>query len=200
MARDDAISNFFPTFLFALPIVAADFCAVKVSVVDQAAKPVATAIQLIDPSGRVVERVYARTGEAEFCDFGFGPHSIRVGDERCGGVTLDRIGLRRGQTQRFNVILQDCTIAIDGGRCPLSCEIYLRVSSDNGEKLKESEVSIEGNPLIIHVDSYGRIWLSILKGSSENLRITAPGYQEKTLHLFCKDKETLQEMVQLTPK
>jgi hypothetical protein len=88
----------------------APFCALRISVQAQDGSPVhAALVDLIDPSQKVVQSRKVSNGWVEFCDFGFGYHSIRVRSDQpledvCETMVRD-VKVIYGRSQRMNVIL-----------------------------------------------------------------------------------------------
>lgn len=181
-------------------IMAETFCAVNIELVDPAGTPTSARVQLISPEGRVTSSVYSNSdGIARFCDLGFGEHSIQVGDNKCGYVTLHRIRLVYGIAQSFKVVVNQCMIGADGGRYPPSCLLYLRVSSKGGRALSDGEVTALRGSHVLHVDQFGRLFTAIGNGTDATYEISAPGYKSKTIHKTCRSYETIEEAVQLDP-
>jgi hypothetical protein len=190
----------FSAILFALPLSGSEFCAVKVRVIDPVGELVSVPVDLVGSDGRVIESTRTVNGEAEFCDFGFGEHTIRVAEGQCGFVTLNRIRLVYAIAQRFDVILNPCFIGAETMRYPPSCLVYIRVSSDNGKKLINAEAVVQGNKRTYHTDIYGRLFLAAPNGASTVFEIRAAGYIDKTVPISCQSYETVEKSVQLTPK
>src|SRR5580704_1285030 len=75
------------------------FCAANVFVTDTSRNPVQTTVRLIDPGGKVIEsHTTSVDGSAEFCDFGFGDHTIQIG-EACGFVSITDVRVHYSQTR-----------------------------------------------------------------------------------------------------
>jgi hypothetical protein len=186
---------FLPTLAFA----GTDFCAVRLEIVNPVGKPMTAPVELIDAEGRVVQNTKAPNGKVEFCDLGFGEHTIRIGGDQCGFVTLHRIRFVYGVAQYFRVVLNDCMIGGDGGTFPPSCLVYFRVSSEAGKKLSDAQADTEGGVYAVRADSYGRIFTFVLNGKSQEFVISSPGYASRTVHVSCRSYDHIAEAVVLHP-
>jgi hypothetical protein len=184
--------------LIALPLAAQDFCAVRVSIFEPDGEPVSPPATLIGPDGKVVQSFTAVNGHAEFCDFGFGEHTIHIGGDECGSVTLPHISFVFGVPQEFEVVLNPCFRGGDDGRRPV-CVVYFRVTSADGKKLGAAELSVEGAKRVIHADGFGRIFTGVPNGAAQDYKLSAPGYADKMLHVSCRAFETIQKAVKLAP-
>jgi len=121
--------------LFSVRLMAGDLCAVTISVAAETSQPVSAPAELIDSVERIVSSTRIVNGIAEFCDFGFGEHTIHIGGDSCGSITLHHVHLVSGVAQKFRVVLDNCLNGAEGGRYPPSCLVYLRVASESGTKL-----------------------------------------------------------------
>jgi hypothetical protein len=173
-----------------------DFCAVTVNVVDPMGEPISVPVELAAVGGRVIDKQLAHDGVARFCDFGFGDHTIRVGED-CGFVTLNRIRLVYQHPQWFRVVLNYCTIGGDGGVFPPSCLVYIRVSSQAGAKLSGAEASLEGGQHIVPADRYGRLYFAIRQGASYAYKVSAAGYADHVVRLSCENPTRIERAVEL---
>lgn len=190
-------------FLLLLPLLlssrvsAADFCAVEVRVISPTGEPARAPVALVDPEGRVLDVVVSDT--VRFCDFGFGEHSLRIGRADCGLTTLHNIRLKYGAAQTFTVVWNDCPIL--GDELPLGdfCATYLRISSEEGQKLGSARAVIVGERYDHPADQYGRIILSLQPDQGKDVRLSAPGYSEKSIHVACKRYEMIENAVQMNP-
>jgi hypothetical protein len=180
-----------------VPLLGADFCAVRVTVTDEHGKSIPAPVELFDSDGHLVQRVYAKTGEAEFCDFEFGLYMIKAGESRCHDVTVHNIGLQFGRNQHFWIVLPDCPLAIDGFRYPSGCDVYLRIVGDNGLKVSEAEVMILNGSKRTSSDSFGRVMILIPTGILSKIVVRAPGYADTHLDLNCKGQESIKLPVKL---
>jgi hypothetical protein len=189
-------------------LAAADFCAAKVFVVDGSGKPVQTSARLIDPSGKVVESHATSDGSAEFCDFGFGDHTIRIGDDCV--VTITDVRVHYGQQHNYSAIYNcprrpgdssiisgllldgdgwvQLMLAEDGGFVK-ACSVYLRISSEDGTKLAEAEVTggtTYPNPIV--ADRFGRMFFAIPRNSTQRIAISALGYSGESIDVTCEER------------
>jgi hypothetical protein len=183
-----------------LPGLGKDFCAVRVRVIGPSGTTISVPVQLIGPNGQVTQTAMSTNGEVEFCDLGFGEHTIHVGDDSCGSVTIHRVRLVFGISQRFDAVLNYCLTGADALMIPPSCLAYFRVSSEGSKKLSSATAVIRGNPRTFEADSYGRLFLTVPNGTAGDFTISAPGYADKTVQVSCRSYETIENAVQLIPK
>ena len=85
--------------LLSLPCLkGGEFCALRLSVTLPDGIPVVSAAaELLDARGTIVQTTTIANGEGHFCDFGFGPHSIRVHEESSIPTVLTGIQLIYGE-------------------------------------------------------------------------------------------------------
>jgi hypothetical protein len=167
-----------------------DYCAVKVVIWDNPANGIP--VELIGPEGKVVSQTLTRYGEADFCDFGFGRHSIVVAPNSCLPVMLQNIRLRF-ETQILHVTLNPCP-HYQGTQ---GCEIHFRISAISGKPLPSASIDVVGlsDPFI--ADRYGRARAGLLPGSTGTFTISARGYQTQTLKLTCRNSVEIDQSVVL---
>jgi len=177
-------------------LAADDFCAVRITVVDEDRSPVGTRAVLIDPDGHAIDSVETDIkGEASFCDFGFGRHAIKVGDEGRGSVTLNDIYFVYGIPQHRTVVLPS-THDVTFTSIPTSCLVYVRVSSETGRKLTDAEATTRSGKRW-YADRYGRLEIWVLRGSEDDLTISAPEYATTVMHVACHDFERTERELKL---
>src|SRR5689334_20241327 len=78
---------------------ASDFCAITITVVSPGGEVTQYPfpVTLRDSSDKVVEEAVLQNGKASFCDFGFGDHSLVVGEEMgCSPIIIRHLRLRLG--------------------------------------------------------------------------------------------------------
>jgi hypothetical protein len=185
---------------FAQHLRAADFCAVRVTISTPYSAPASTPVALIDADSHIVKKFDSINGVAEFCDFGFGEYSIRVGSDQCGQVTLGHIQLVYGLPQHFSVVLNPCLMGADGGRYPPSCLVYFRVASSEGTGLGSAFITVAGDTRQFKADQYGRIFTGLRNGSSKDFTISADGFEDQIVPVSCKSYETIEKAVSLSAK
>jgi hypothetical protein len=202
---------------FAHPLLAGDFCAVKVSITDQSGRPVQAPTQLLDADGKIVERTESVGGLIEFCDFGFGTHTIRIG-ENCGLVTITDVRLVYGQPRQYSVvygcppppgalrtvsgtIMDDMpmsAVRTDDGAYVTACSVYLRISSGNGTKIEGAEaLGGLGVPSPVRTDRYGRAFFYVASNSTRTIAISASGYAQESIDFPCKRQESIERAIVL---
>jgi hypothetical protein len=162
-----------------------EFCAITLKVIDYDGRPItSTWIELVDPNGAIVRREMIHGPKVKICDFGFGPHELRVGTNECLPVTISNLRLVVGFPLELSVILNGC-----GYRDQMrnSCLLFFRVSAEDGTPIEHATFSpaIVVGPAI--VDSYGR-YQALFKGH-HNLTFSSPGFEDAPVQVECKDNE-----------
>lgn len=163
------------------------FCALTISVLREAGSPVPAAhIDLIDPSGKVVQSQNTVEGRASFCDIGFGYHSIRVRSDRpltdiCE-TTVKNVKAIYGRSQHIDIIMNICLYGAQtaGNACPT----YLRISSPDGEKLHNVKIHW-GDSQTFVTDEYGRTQIGIGTESTAELTIEKEGFVTQKTSIAC---------------
>jgi hypothetical protein len=192
------------------PLVGAeDFCAVQVHVSDQAGNAARTQVQLFDAAENLVQGATTRDGSVEFCDFGFGTHTIRVGENGCF-TTITSVRLVYSVPQDYRIV-HGCPAPADaprtisgsfpndalgsrvlwtGEKYVPACRVYLRISSESGKKVGEAVATGEGLPNPISADVYGRIFFYMQSKSVTKISISAPGYAGESFNIDCRGDYT----------
>jgi hypothetical protein len=176
------------------------FCALKISAVSEDGSLIRNAFaELFDPLGQIIQRKEVVEGHAEFCDFGFGYHSILVrgkDDDTCDTM-VKNVKVIYGRPQQIKVILNSCLEyrSADGGN---ACFVYLRVSSKTGEKIQNAKI-LKDDGLQIITDEYGRAQVGIRLFSGTDLTFSKNGYETRKAHVECPyvpvEKEMTIEML-----
>jgi hypothetical protein len=183
----------------AASMVASDFCAVQLTIIDSSGKLTDAPVALIDQDGLVEQSVFAH-GKLSLCDMKFGPHTIRVGNEKCSGyVTIHSVSLVYGLPRTFTVVANGCETP-EMMTLPPSCQVNFRMISPDGTKLTQAEVVRESDPNIYRADRFGRFFLSVRNGVSESFTFTAPGYKKSETKVVCQRFETIERVVQMVPE
>jgi hypothetical protein len=170
-----------------------DFCALTLNVNGPRGEPItSTWIELVDSSGRVVRREKMQGPEHKICDFGFGPHTLRVGTNECFPVEISNLRVVFGFPVTLNVLLNSC-----GYREQMrsACLVYFRTVDEDHKPLAGVSFS---PPLTMdrpaETDSFGR-WQGVSPGRHE-LTFTKPGFAATTTLAQCqRDEEVDVEVV-----
>jgi hypothetical protein len=170
-----------------LPTRAQDtFCALKLFVESEDGLRIRNALaELLDPSGKIIQSREVIEGHAEFCDFGFGYHSILVrgtSDDACDTM-VKNVKVIYGQSQQIKVILNGC-LGYRVGDISNGCFVYLRVSSETGEQLQGTKVLCDDR-LQLFTDEYGRAQVGIHLFSGLELTFSRNGFETQNVHVEC---------------
>ena len=181
--------------VFPVRLLANDFCAVTVNIVNHAGQPAAARIRLVDPQGKIV-RDFRADGHAELCDFGFGEHTIEIGNPNCQFITLHRIRLIYNVPRYFTVVWDGCMSGIEAMTLPPSCIAYFRVSAMSGRPFGSTGFDEEWFQTRCRRCLRSYFYGDPECGHTEDITISAPGYTPKTLHVACRRYEIIEEGVE----
>jgi hypothetical protein len=172
---------------------AQEFCAVSLHVSEADGKPItSTWIELVDTFGKVVRKEMMLGPNLKICDFGFGPHMLRVGVNECLPVTISNLRSVIGSPVSLNVVLNGC-----GYRETMrnACLIYFRVVDEGGISVPGATFSPSLTTQTPQTDSYGR-YQGLFKGSHD-IVFAAPGFSPTSVHLQCSTSEEVDQQVVL---
>jgi hypothetical protein len=174
----------------------ADFCAVRVLLTDSGGVPTSALVELLDSSGHLVQRSLAERGEAQFCDFDFGDHSISVGGTTCGQVLVPHVRVHFGVTQIFKVYVNRCAV---GFELLDMCIGYFRVTAPSGKPLESVSAASEPVDIVLNTDRYGRAQILVPPNESRLFVLSKPGYTSERIELKCATPEYTERKVVLKP-
>ncbi len=176
-----------------------DFCALRVIVTYRGgALASGQPVRLLDSSGKEVGRQETWRGEASFCDFGFGEHTLVVGrDDECGRVMIGGIRLHE-RPQELEVIKNLCA-APPSDRYPPGCLVYFRVASRDGVKLRAT-VQTPAGRVLAETDKYGRAWVGAREGFTEDYLVISEGYEPAKVTVRCENQRDIEQEVLLQPR
>lgn len=162
-----------------------DYCAATLKVLGVDGRPItSTWIELEDSSGRVVRSEMIQEAEHRICDFGFGPHTLRVGTNECLPVSISNLRLVIGQPLSLTVVLNSCGYR---EQVRSTCLAYFRTVDDDHRPLPAVEFSPALTDQPARTDRFGR-WQGLFRGDRE-LTFTKPGFEPKTIRIHCNEKE-----------
>jgi hypothetical protein len=174
---------------------AQEFCAVKVRALNSDDwQPLRwkLPVLLLNNEGDVVARTTLTQGKAQFCDFGFGTHSILIGDERdCGSVEIKNIRFRWQQPQIFTAIIERCPSEGDGGMS--GCLIYFRVKDPSGRSIPYPTARRDHE--LVRGTKQGLIPTGLLSGVTGKFIIEASGFVSEAVTLDCTDVRTIEHSI-----
>lgn len=170
---------------------AQEFCAVTLSVSGSDGAPItSTWIELVDPAGKVVRREMINGPTARICDFGFGPHTLRVGVNECLPVAVSNLRVVLGAPVHLDVMLSACGYRETARN---TCLVYFRTRDGDGSPVPSVNFApriTDAPPL---TDSYGR-YQSLFLGSRD-ITFTKAGFQPAVVHLKCQANEEIDQTV-----
>ncbi|HEY1756190.1 MAG TPA: carboxypeptidase-like regulatory domain-containing protein [Bryobacteraceae bacterium] len=117
----------------------------------------------------------------KICDFGFGPHTLRVGTNECLPTTISNLRVVFGAPVHLKVIISACGWSELMGA---ACRLFLRVVDSEGKPLPDVDISPSmGTNPPQRTDSYGRY--QSLMGGSYNLTFSKQGFEPATAPIVC---------------
>lgn len=174
-------------------LYAADFCALKVTVVNFNNQPASgVSVDLrndkgIAQSGRTNER-----GEIYFCDFGFSEHAVNVRDEFCNDIVVRRIVVNPTTQKIVTVMLNQCIVNM--GR-PTSCFCLLRVRTRQDEPIPGAEMRIGPKRTLFVSNANGVLHFGIAVGTVFRIEFNAAGFSTAKREIKCAPDEPLRETI-----
>jgi hypothetical protein len=170
------------------------FCALTLHVEEAPGDPfTSTWVELVNSSGRTVLRQMMRGPELKICDFGFGPHTLRVGTNECFPVAISGLKVVLDAPIELHVILNPCVYR---EVMHTGCSIYFRSVDDDHAALPDVQFSPAinlGRPST--TDAFGR-WQGLFRRAYD-LTFTKPGFQPSRIHIQCHDGEDVEQEVVL---
>lgn len=169
---------------------AEDFCAVTAEVFAADGRPNnMTWIQLDDPSGKPVRKELVRGPIVRICDFGFGPHTLRIGINECLSVSISNLRVVFGSPLHLRVYTNVC-----GYRSLRSgCLAYFRVVDDSGAGLPDVDLSLPPSDRPQRTDSFGR-WQGLFSGN-RHFVFSKPGFEAVNMQVECRRDEEIEQQV-----
>lgn len=167
------------------PLSAETFCAVSVKVVNASGGSIASSwIELVDPQGRIVRRENIQGETFKICDFGFGPHTLRIGTNECLPVSISNLRVVFGHPLNLVAVLNAC-----GYREQMrnACLLFARAVDSAHQPIAEVELLPKLGADIQTTDLYGR-WQGLFKGHKE-LVFAKNGFAPANLSLLCNADE-----------
>ena len=163
-----------------------DFCALTVNLTSfTGLQPASTWVELVDQSGDVERREEMHGATFKICDFGFGPHTLRVGTNECLPVSISNLRVVLGHPLHLNVMLNACGYQ-DTFRS--TCLLYLRAVDTRGTPVADAEVVFHPSPgTLARTDSFGR-FQSLYRGSRE-IVLNKAGFEAGRANARCRETE-----------
>jgi hypothetical protein len=171
--------------LLSLPCLkGGEFCALRLSVTLPDGIPVVSAAaELLDARGTIVQTTTIANGEGHFCDFGFGPHSIRVHEESSIPTVLTGIQLIYGEPQELRVVLNPLSSAGVHGGGGNACMAYVRIISIDGKPV--AGVTINPRGTNEESDRFGRLLLLVPLGRFWTIQFERTGFRPQSATFSC---------------
>jgi hypothetical protein len=167
---------------------AADFCAVTLTILTPEAKPPkSTHIEVVDQKGKIERAFEAQGDTVQICDFGFGPHAIRVGSHGCV-TSISDVEMRFGYSIPLTAFLNGFCGWVDTMSSGNACELYVRVMNEYGSPVPNAQIQVWSPPAKpVTADSWGR-YQGVYIGDLE-IVATKPGYENGSARATCKKNE-----------
>jgi hypothetical protein len=170
---------------------AAAFCAVTLNVTGFHGRPISsTWIELSDRSGKAVLKEMMVNPQFKICDFGFGPHTLKVGTNECLPVTISNLRLVIGKPLTLNVVLSACGYL---EKTRNACLLYVRVVDERGSPVEGAQFSPWYSDPIPETDSFGR-YQGLFIGTYD-VKFVAPGFESTAAHFQCRGTDEVDQKV-----
>jgi hypothetical protein len=168
------------------------FCALTVNILSTSGTAVtSTWIELTDEKGSVELRTATEGPRARVCDFGFGPHTLRVGTNECLPVSISNIRLTVGSPLQLDVVLNSCPYAETMRH---GCLLYLRTVDELGKPVPGAAVSLgRADPVPLTTDPYGR--LQTFFSGDRHVVLTKAGLRRTEQTARCRNNEEVDTRV-----
>jgi hypothetical protein len=174
-------------------------CGVELLVTLANGHPIGSATaQLLNAEGTIVQSTSITAGRGRFCDFGFGPHSIRVVRAGSLATTLSGIEFIFGQTQQLYVTMNPASSKDTEEGGGNACRAYIRAQTLDGKPIAGAIASIRNTR--VRGDDYGRFMLLVPLNAFTEFRFEKAGFAPRSLVLSCSSwDELLERAIILTP-
>lgn len=170
------------------------FCALTLQIETSEGQPArSTWLQLIDPSGKVVRVDQVRGGVFRLCDFGAGPHSLKIGIGECHPVTISNLNLAMNHPISLRVRKQKCEMYNDEHT---GCELLARILEDNGRPISDARLLVGGHQRAGRSDEFGRILINLFAARND-IVTEAEGYHPKSIRVECQSGADLNQEIGL---
>ena len=178
-----------------LSLFGADTCALTLQLFSYDGRPASNAwVELRDSEDKVVLRTLMEGPTLRICDFGFGPHSLRVGASWGLPVTVSNLRLLLKAPLNIKVVLNSTNYT---GGMGSGCLLYLRVADRAGQPVPGADILQSNFPgTSAKADSFGRY--QALYGGTNEIVVRKEGYEDSRTVVACKDREQLDRGVVIT--
>jgi hypothetical protein len=188
--------------MLALPGAAAppaEYCALTVTVVDAALKPMeGVGVTTVGAKGRrQVWKNSGKNGSAAFCDLDGDTYEVVVGGPTCGQTRVAYLEVAWPGARQVKVIYSPC----HGFPAPRPyCSLVVRVRAEAGDPLPGAAVRFQGGKST-PADSYGRVFSALNWGAKTTLEVSADGHETFNRRVECAKGETEKRIkVSLPPR
>jgi hypothetical protein len=156
--------------------------------------------ELVDPSGRILEaKEVDQDGVADFCDVGFGPHSVVVrtpGYDECF-TEINNMRFQWGNTRNLTIMVNFCVGDLPG-HVGNACAAHIHVISAATGKSLQAQVTDDKNSPPQESNKYGRIALLIRQNEDRQFVFSKPGYETRNFRMTCPSLNREPEEVTIT--
>jgi hypothetical protein len=154
-------------------------------------------MELIDDSGRVERREQVQGSTFKICDFGFGPHTLRVGTNDCLPVSVSNLRVVLGRPLHLTVFMNMCGYQEN---TRTGCFLYLRAVDRHGVPVSDAGLVFPpGMQAYGKTDSYGRLQTLVPRGTTEIL-LVKDGFGSGKAQSKCSDNEEIDLAVRMEEK
>jgi hypothetical protein len=160
-------------------------CDLRILVEDFERRPIELPVALVTDGGQVIAKTRSVGGVAEVCDVGIKTFSAVVGSDICGQVVIRHLEVTGPQTLTLRASYKSC----HGNHFQAGCTVLVRVMDEAGRRLEGGNVRVRGEPYGTRTDRYGREYLPMRYGTTEDIQISLAGYRSETVTVSCREDE-----------
>ena len=181
---------------------AADYCSLIVEVTAPNGKKPAANIMVTEQNGRELYQL-AEGRDAQFCDLGLRPVTVKVGGDRtCDQVIIRDVPLYWQKTKFLKVIYDIIPCLVDSPHVFRFCTYLFRVSEPGGKWIPSASIMVMPGDRTLKTDTSGRVRVDVRPGAI-TASISAPEYTTQTFDGTCtaeKAAEPQEILIRLIPK
>jgi hypothetical protein len=190
-------------FSFAVPTTARPqtYCALTVQVVAPNGRHPEASVEVLEKSGRKIEKDQPPGGVARFCDLGILPVTVTVGLKDCEVVVRD-VYLKWREPYTLNVSYdpENCMDEALPSSLP-NCKFLIRVNDSKSEWISGAVLRFEDSQRSsITTDKWGRVFFVVRTGTELRGSVTADGFVSQDFSVGCYKVGTQEKYLTLSKK
>lgn len=136
---------------------------------------------LKNETGNIVQQQLVEGRFVQFCDFGFGRHSL-VLQNGCS-MEIHDVYIKFGIEQKLKAIVNPCRGPSGGDVLGNACFTFVRIASDNGEPIPGARLASSKQQRT--ADSYGRARVVVAEGDEQAFTVSKNGFETVSFKSGC---------------